>query len=248
MEGGRRLHPREVLRGLRRTSDGSHVISSIPSGKGNRFFSTNLRKMALPTAITHHKRHVKATATAAIAAMTAAVTATIMLGSRGSDDSSGGTPYVSNSKKSGWTNLLTRPAVSCAYRRRIQDMYRLVDNPVGQGAQGNTYHILFEAGAFNVGRFDTAGTTNWLYIAQVRVCTYVQASFVQSAAPAPRYKAYVWESKRTTYLTSSLFYCVYLRVLRCLCALIWIRCRLHVLESPEFTVGTISSTRRLCTT
>lgn len=29
--------------------------------------------------------------------------------------------------------VLTRPSVGCAYRRRIQDMYRLVDSPVGEG-------------------------------------------------------------------------------------------------------------------
>lgn len=99
--------------------------------------------MVLPTAIAQQKRPVKASATAAVVAMTAAVSATVMLVPGGSDDNSGDTPYVSNSEKSGWTNLLTRATVSCAYRRRIQDMYRLVDNPVGQGTLGNTYHKLF---------------------------------------------------------------------------------------------------------
>lgn len=143
VEGGKRLHPQEVLRGLRRTSNGSHVVSSIPSGKRDRFFLTSLRKMTLPTTVGQQKLPAKATAAAAVAAVTAAVTATIML-VPGSDDNSGDTPYLSNSGKSGWTNLLTRPTVSCAYRRRIQDMYRLVDSPVGQGTPSNTYHMLLK--------------------------------------------------------------------------------------------------------
>lgn len=39
--------------------------------------------------------------------------------------------------------------VGCAYRRRIQDMYRLVDNPVGQGIEAKRHGLTFALGQLN---------------------------------------------------------------------------------------------------
>lgn len=81
--------------------------------------------------------------TAAVAAAAAAAAA-VMVGAVALDSFGKETDELMEGEGSS-SSLCSRPTASCAYRRRIQDMYRLVDSPVGQG-EGRQYGIrVFDA-------------------------------------------------------------------------------------------------------
>ena len=50
-----------------------------------------------------------------------------------------------SARSTGVWPFLTKPRVECAYRRKIQDMYHLVDSPVGQGEAVQSVWIYVES-------------------------------------------------------------------------------------------------------
>ncbi|CAM9702899.1 unnamed protein product, partial [Ascophyllum nodosum] len=150
LKGRMSLAPRHIIHGLRTRKNGSEILSVgspgqlvEPPWKRARYLSTNVTKIALPTSLAQ-SRAAEATSasassavTVAVAAAAAALVTSMVFALQSNEEESGETSTRTNIRTIGRTDLMTRPIVRCtSYRRRIQDMYDLVDNPVGAGAFG----------------------------------------------------------------------------------------------------------------
>lgn len=108
------------------------AVSATRGRRGDqrsRYISTKARGSAFPK---------PASITTTVAAVAGAAAAAAALVAEEADEESPKDAQRStllSTRSTTASTLLTRPTVSCAYRRRIQDMYRLVDSPVGQGAK-----------------------------------------------------------------------------------------------------------------
>ena len=92
-----------------------------------------------------------ATAAAAVAAAAAAVIGAVavasLAGAEYAEERLGEGVKLSplSARSTGPWPFLARPRVECAYRRKIQDMYHLVDSPVGQGEAAQSVWIYDES-------------------------------------------------------------------------------------------------------
>ena len=92
-----------------------------------------------------------ATAAAAVAAAAAAVIGAVavasLAGAENAEERLGEGVKLSplSARSTGPWPFLARPRVECAYRRKIQDMYHLVDSPVGQGEAAQSVWIYDES-------------------------------------------------------------------------------------------------------
>lgn len=130
-----------ILQRSRTASTGIRIDSSAPVKKQLKVWGSGLGDSWKSKA----EFSVVVTAAAAVAAAAAgAVTAVLLFEGCGHEGGGNGSVASAAIRELAKVLCLTTPtsenSVGCAYRRRIQDMYRLVDNPVGQGVYGTKGH------------------------------------------------------------------------------------------------------------
>lgn len=139
-----------IINGRRETRGGTVEIAGAHELRHRCLSTAAHQKMQPPPGegVPRSAPGASATAAAAVAAAAAAVigavAVTSLAGGEDAEDGLGEGVKLSplSARTTGPWPFLARPRVECAYRRKIQDMYHLVDSPVGQGEAAQSVWIL----------------------------------------------------------------------------------------------------------